>query len=232
MNWHIAWPQRLCDEARVLDHIYRYEEKKYKEKQMIVGSSILVDGYDCLLVDCSHGVFTWALGGSCSKSYAHTVTTRCHGYRSTLRVAIKELEMKAQKKDVVQFEMGTGPGSLTQRSLSPQSLIIEGRAEWERDNLKPDTQYAVRMVAVPEGYRIATAEEAAKCDPLGCKFLDSTGSWASVAWPKGLCGDYKDATYIVPKETEEDRKKRKIMDRIEAAEKELAAAKEEIIKGE
>ena len=228
MNWHIAWPQRLCDEARVLDHIYRYEEKKYKEKQMIVGSSILVDGYDCLLVDCSHGVFTWALGGSCSKSYAHTVTTRCHGYRSTLRVAIKELEMKAQKKDVVQFEMGTGPGSLTQRSLSPQSLIIEGRAEWERDNLKPDTQYAVRMVAVPDGYRVATYEEAEACAAAMSFTWDG---WAPSHRSGGIRLNEL-FQFVVPKETEEDRKKRKIMDRIEAAEKELAVAKEELNKGE
>ena len=228
MNWHIAWPQRLCDEARVLDHIYRYEEKKYKEKQMIVGSSILVDGYDCLLVDCSHGVFTWALGGSCSKSYAHTVTTRCHGYRSTLRVAIKELEMKAQKKDVVQFEMGTGPGSLTQRSLSPQSLILEGYDEWERDNLKPDTQYAVRMVAVPDGYRVATYEEAEACTAAMSFTRDG---WAPFHRSGGIRMNEL-FQFVVPKETEEDRKKRKIMDRIEAAEKELAAAKAEIIKGE
>ena len=202
--------------------------RKYKEKEMIVGSSILVDGYDCLLMDCSHGVFTWALGGSCSKSYAHTVTTRCHGYRSTLRVAIKELKMKAQKKDVVQFEMGTGPEGVTRYQCSPQGVTLGTYLNWTQpDKFKPNTQYAVRMVAVPEGYRVATYEEAEACTAAMSFTWDG---WAPSHRSGGI--RMNEGQFVVPKETEEDRKKRKIMDRIEAAEKELAVAKEELNKGE
>ena len=205
---------------------------EYTEKEMIIGSNIFIDGYDCMCQDSRDGIIAWSLAKADGITYTHTITTRCHGYRSTLRAAIKEIEMKEGKKDVVQFEMGTNGNGVTSSALSQQGIQFAFGVWDEGKHLKPDTRYAVRMVAVPEGYRVATYEEAAKCDPLGCKFLDSTGSWASVAWPKGLCRDYKDATYIVPKETEEDRKKRKSLDRIEAAVKELAAAKEEIIKGE
>jgi len=215
--------------------VYFSSKKNLKEKSM--SSSHIMKVFSC---DYKHYVTSddlWSDGYRAVNMNTLKIDTKWGGHftreeaEETLR-KYKEKCMKEVKKDVVQFEMGTDGNGNTQSKLSPDSVMFS-YSDWdESEHLKPDTQYAVRMVAVPDGYRIATAEEAAKCDPLGCKFLDSTGSWASVARPKGLCMDYKDATYVVPKETEEDRKNRKIMDRIEAAEKELAVAKEELNKGE
>jgi hypothetical protein len=138
---------------------------------------------------------------------------------------IKEIEM-SDKKDVTQFEMGTDGRCFTRSSLSPQDLEFKVIGEeWEHENLKPNTQYAVRMIAVPDGYRVATYEEARAC--IGGKAFAFDG-WAAMS--EIMCIDK--GQYIVPKETEEDRRKKRIMDRIEAAEEELRNAKEELNKGD
>lgn len=140
----------------------------------------------------------------------------------------KEIEMSG-KKDVVQFEMGTDSDGYTYTGLSLDRLQIIGNAGlWEKKNLKPNTQYAVRMIAVPDGYRVATYEEARACSEA--KAFTYRG-WALTSRAGGA-RMHDVAQYIVPKETEEDRRRKSIMDRIEAAEEELRNAKEELNKGE
>lgn len=131
------------------------------------------------------------------------------------------------KKDAVMFEMATDDESITRYCGSNDGLRIGGPSckDWERANLKPDTKYAVRMTAIPDGYNLGTLDD---------WDVDGAKAWASGSFnhlPEWLlCSDvnYKGLSglVIIPIESEQEatarRNKEEAMERLSAMEAEAA----------
>ena len=65
--------------------------------------------------------------------------------------------------------------------------------------LQPNTRYAVQMIPIPDGYRLATNEDRKGPKPARTKYWSCSSFWK---WPGNGGSWVPDAAYIVPIEPE------------------------------
>jgi hypothetical protein len=129
------------------------------------------------------------------------------------------------KHDVRVLEMMTNHYSQTDCRLS-EAYISDGNNEWERDNLSPDTRYAVLMVPIPDGYKLSHKPEDGALT-LDREVHRSRFDTVQAVWCSGN-GMMDNSIYIVPTKSERDKRRYAVEARIKAAEAELKKAREEL----
>ena len=248
MSWTRAKEDAMACEAEAsicskLAEKYRNRANKYKKRRMSgndryphVGHDGHENYYVCItpfLRSGKRGKWLWpdgvVAGYEHDGGYYHTREAAEEALREYQKKQAKEKQAMA-KKDVVVFEMGTDCTCETTGNRSAEGVYLMGPT-FEEKHLKPNTQYACTMVAIPEGYRLTTdKDEADACDETRVWMAQDDEEWK---WHD--CGGLglADGTpfvdgdiIIVPKESQEEAKKRKqkqeAMERLAAMDKEAA----------
>jgi hypothetical protein len=123
----------------------------------------------------------------------------------------------SERKRVPAIELVTDQGGQTDEDLQvpfPPFAFLEATevqgamvsaGDWEEENLKPDTRYAALLVAIPEGYRLITAEELRDRGVEGTKYLSmSKYGGTTFSWKSPACAGSthtREDIYIVPIKT-------------------------------
>lgn len=130
------------------------------------------------------------------------------------------------KHDVRVLEMETNEEGITKKRTGGFRIDGPGIYQWEQNNLDPKTRYAVLMVPIPDGHRLAVDGEAGGCLVSNSAYREvvrtDTANWSS--FETSTEGSIR----IVPIKSERDVKREAVEARIEAAEAELKKARVEL----
>jgi len=128
------------------------------------------------------------------------------------------------KHDVRVLEMLTCSNGMTRQGDDGSFPALANTKNWQSNNLAPDTRYAVLMVPIPDGHRLAVDGERGR-------YLSRIGDYSRVAkedmeWAETDSG--ASSIIIAPIKSERDIKREAVEARIEAAEAELKKARVEL----
>lgn len=136
---------------------------------------------------------------------------------------------RRMKHDVRVLEMVTDKSGVTEYGDCDARLNI-GAIEWERDNLAPNTRYAVLMVPIPDGERLAKVGDMVAST---LKFKHTQPATNEASWDVSIIegdplGVVNTGIYTTPIKTERDEKREAIEAEIAAAQERLDAAQKQL----
>ena len=101
---------------------------------------------------------------------------------------------------------------------------------WETSNYKPNTTYAMTLTEMPDGYRLATDEDKKGTKPSWYMHTNlSSNGFMNGGQINGFTCDWRqDTIYIVPIETDTDRKRKEIENEIKEAQYKLEIAQSKL----